>query len=175
MLKSQNAEEWRVTSWNERVQLKFQCPLFTERKNKLSFTSSSQMAQLQREQLSRPVQAEQQQNFSISQIWAVASGETQQEELAVISHGISTTSSCCILYMRVLCENKSHSYYFFFFFPFSLVHLTGSNKNVLKCVVGRSRKFALLTDQTELALMIQHMERRKNKKKREKEMFNTQH
>lgn len=63
----------------------------------------------------------------------------------------------------------------FFFFPFSLVHLTGSNKNVLKCVVGRSRKFALLTDQTELALMIQHMERRKNKKKREKEMFDTQH
>lgn len=45
--------------------------------------------------------------------------------------------------------------------PYCKSILTGSGEKVLKCTVGRSRKFALLMGQTELSLMTQHTERKK--------------
>lgn len=69
-----NAEEWRLTSWNQRTHLQCQCLLLiagsqqqflTERKYKLSFTSPSQTDQLQRDQLARSAHTGLQQNFSI--------------------------------------------------------------------------------------------------------------
>lgn len=57
--------------------------------------------------------------------------------------------------------------------PYCKSILTGSSEKVLKCIVGRSRKFALLVDQTIPSLMTQHSERKKKREK--KEMFDTQH
>lgn len=46
-----------------------------------------------------------------SQLRPVTSGETQWEERAVVSLGMYPTLACCILYTKVRCKNKKHSYF----------------------------------------------------------------
>lgn len=135
------------------------------------FTSPPHVDQLQKDQLARPTHTGQQQNFSIwfctalnSELWSL--GKYSERNLPwhllvciQLWPAASYIWKCweetnCILTLASLSP------------PYCKSILTGSIEKVLKCIVGRSRKFALLMDQTEPALMTQHSERKKYKREK---------
>lgn len=176
----QNAEEQRLTYWNQRTQLQCQRPLFfagnqqvsTERKYKLFFTSPPQMDQLQRDQLARPTHTGQQQKFSTWFCTALNFGlwpRRKHSERNLSWHLLVCVQLWLAAFYIWKCWEETNRILILAFRspPYCKSILTGSSEKDLKWTVGRSRKFALP------ALMTQHSERKKIKEK--KEMLNTQH